>query len=148
MVMAATAALMVPTALATATMAGTAGAGTPSATSVSVAAGGGVSASQLAVPNSNISKSKKTGKLAFSPSKLATGWSGPFSNPPPACTTSNDKATITNKSKKGATLTYNGVVIGTLPAKSYDIVCFWGSGPHVFKYGLKGSKSKLAISVS
>jgi hypothetical protein len=103
---------------------------------------------QVAIPNSNIVKSKTAaGTYQFKPKALAATWNGP--PPIKTCTKGIEKVTITNKSGEAQTLTSKSGVIGTLPNKEVAGLCFWGTAKkYVFKFGLEGQKSTLKVTVT
>jgi hypothetical protein len=130
---------------------GSAGAATASTTAVSAAPMSNAAA-LTTLPNSNIVKNKTTGVYHYHPTKLATVFSGPYQNPLPACTATAAEATVFNKSGVTQKVLVGTKVVATILKGHGIYVCFWGSGSHVFRYGLMTgtvlSTSHLAITVT
>jgi hypothetical protein len=95
------------------------------------------------VPNTRIKDSGTS--VVFDPTSLSTVWSGPTSK---TCTSNRQMITITNKTSKNKKITYDGKVIGLLPAGDKGGICFWGTGSEQFVFGIKKSTSQLTVSVT
>jgi hypothetical protein len=95
------------------------------------------------VPNSNIQKSGK--KAVFNPTALSASWSSATAIP---CTSTAVAATITNTTSRKQKVVLNGAIVARIPRGSLAGLCFYGSGPATFVYGLKKSTSTLTVSVS
>ncbi len=81
----------------------------------------------------------------YDPDALSAKWSGPTTED---CETSLMAVIITNTTSEGHNILYKGKVIGYDAPDSKGGLCFWGSGRHLFKFGLSSSTSKLAVTVT
>jgi hypothetical protein len=89
-----------------------------------------------------------TGAFRYQPTSLSATWSGPHVNPTPACTPALGALTVTNTTGRTQTIMHNGKPFGTLLPHYVGYICLWGTGSHVFGFALKGSSSRLTVTVT
>lgn len=95
------------------------------------------------LPNSDITGTGHS--RVFDPSSLTATWSSATES---ECTTTLERATLTNMSSSTAIITYKRVDEVKIKPGGEAGLCFYGTGTATFTLGLRGSKAKLAIHVS
>jgi hypothetical protein len=95
-----------------------------------------------ALPNSELVTNRTT--TVYEPKTVHAIWSGPTEK---ECTSSRERITISNHTKKTQIVTFEGRLLVKLPPKYQFGACFWGTGRGGFVFGIKKSKAQLTVTV-